>query len=246
MDNNNEKNQEIILLNNVFYNKPFRLFIFKKLAKISNALYLITDLINDAEPLKWSLRKGAVDSLSFINSVKDISFSVRDVISNLTSIKYLLDLGRTGKIVSEMNHTILEKEIGEIIISLSKEMSTGNIFGEDFFTVVGSENGQKIEEPKGDSYKGQNNNVLYKKEMSFIKKDVQGHKSKEIKDRQKGKRRDEILSIIKSKPNLTIKDISSVIRGCSEKTIQRELISMLSDKLIKKTGERRWSRYNII
>ena len=245
MDSDNEKNQEIIVLNSVFYGKTFQLFVFKKISKISNALYLITDLINDSEPLKWSLRKGALDSMSFINSVKDISFSPREIISNLTFIRHLLSLGRMGKIVSEMNHGILDKEISDIVVSLSREMSGRSILSEDFFAVQKIEESDK-KETNGTSsafYKGQSN-VLYNKEMSFIKTpEVQKVRTKEIKDKQKGQRKDEILRIIRTKPNLTIKDISSVIKDCSEKTIQRELIIMLSDKLIKKTGERRWSRY---
>ena len=183
--------------------------------------------------------------MSFINSVKDISFSIRGIISNLTLIRYLLNIGRTGKIVSEMNHNILDKEISEIIDSLGKEISGRNIFGDGFFNV---EKITEIENPQtnaGHSYKGQSN-VLYNKEVSFIKKpEIQKIRPKEIKDKQKGQRRGEILKIIKLKPNLTIKDISSVIKDCSEKTIQRELINMLSDRIIKKTGERRWSRYSV-
>ena len=40
-----------------------------------------------------------------------------------------------------------------------------------------------------------------------------------------------------------IRDIASFVIGCSEKTVQRELASLISDGLIKKEGEKRWSRY---
>jgi DeoR/GlpR family transcriptional regulator of sugar metabolism len=36
-----------------------------------------------------------------------------------------------------------------------------------------------------------------------------------------------------------------VIKDVSEKTIQRELISLIEAGIILKTGERRWSRYSI-
>jgi hypothetical protein len=79
----------------------------------------------------------------------------------------------------------------------------------------------------------------------------------------KGKRREEIISIIKDKmknsPNfdgMTITDIKSigqnlptgetgVLVSCGEKTIQRELVSMVSDGVLEKTGSKRWSRYSI-
>ncbi len=61
----------------------------------------------------------------------------------------------------------------------------------------------------------------------------------------KNKRRQVILQVLKDKKELTIKDISLKITDCSEKTIQRELVSMLRGGILKKTGERRWSRYSL-
>jgi DNA-binding transcriptional ArsR family regulator len=55
-------------------------------------------------------------------------------------------------------------------------------------------------------------------------------------------RRTEILSLLSTNP-ISINDIASKIKGCSSKTIQRELNSLLQDKLILKSGDKRWSRY---
>lgn len=54
-----------------------------------------------------------------------------------------------------------------------------------------------------------------------------------------------IINTIKEKGELSIKDLTDVIQGCSEKTIQRELISLVTDGILYKTGERRWSRYSL-
>lgn len=59
-------------------------------------------------------------------------------------------------------------------------------------------------------------------------------------------RRERILDIIKDKGEATIKDISTTITDCSEKTIQRELIDMIKDNVILRDGERRWSKYKLI
>ncbi len=58
-------------------------------------------------------------------------------------------------------------------------------------------------------------------------------------------RRERILSIIKDKGEASIKDISTSITDCSEKTIQRELIDMIKDSIILRDGERRWSKYKV-
>ncbi len=65
---------------------------------------------------------------------------------------------------------------------------------------------------------------------------------------RKGQRRNEIVSIIKASLNgATITDIKTGATGslisCGEKTIQRELIGMVKDGVLKKTGEKRWSKY---
>ncbi len=58
-------------------------------------------------------------------------------------------------------------------------------------------------------------------------------------------RRTIILALIKQKPALTVKDIAKSIPGISEKTIQRELLSMVSEGTLMKKGERRWSTYSL-
>ena len=54
-----------------------------------------------------------------------------------------------------------------------------------------------------------------------------------------------ILTIIKEQKSVTIKDISSIVKDVSEKTIQRELLNLVSLGTLKKEGERRWSRYSL-
>jgi len=62
---------------------------------------------------------------------------------------------------------------------------------------------------------------------------------------QKNERQQIILDIIKEIGESSIKDISDNIKDCSEKTIQRELNTLIYDGVLKKIGERRWSKYII-
>ena len=72
----------------------------------------------------------------------------------------------------------------------------------------------------------------------------------------KNKRREEIVGIIKNKLSVlpessgaTITDIKNSAEGplvsCGEKTLQRELVSMVHDGVLYKTGEKRWSKYSL-
>jgi hypothetical protein len=56
-------------------------------------------------------------------------------------------------------------------------------------------------------------------------------------------RRDQILALFVRGVDVSIKDIAARIKGCSEKTIQRELNALLYDNVIERIGEKRWSRY---
>ena len=70
----------------------------------------------------------------------------------------------------------------------------------------------------------------------------------------KKQRRFEIVSVIKSKGDsvngTSITDIKTLggeaLASCSEKTLQRELVAMVSDGVLKKTGLKRWSRYFLL
>jgi hypothetical protein len=58
-------------------------------------------------------------------------------------------------------------------------------------------------------------------------------------------RRTRIRTIIEAKREATIKDISEIITDVSEKTIQRELNAMIEENVVKRQGERRWSKYSL-
>jgi len=55
-----------------------------------------------------------------------------------------------------------------------------------------------------------------------------------------------IKTVLEAKPAATIKDISEVITDVSEKTIQRELNSLIEKGQVVREGERRWSKYSVV
>jgi DNA-binding transcriptional ArsR family regulator len=58
-------------------------------------------------------------------------------------------------------------------------------------------------------------------------------------------RAERIKTVLEAKPHATIKDISEIITDVSEKTIQRELNSLIEKGQVVREGERRWSRYSV-
>jgi len=58
-------------------------------------------------------------------------------------------------------------------------------------------------------------------------------------------RGERIKTVLEAKPQATIKDIAEVITDVSEKTIQRELNSLIEKGQVIREGERRWSKYSV-
>ena len=54
-----------------------------------------------------------------------------------------------------------------------------------------------------------------------------------------------IKTVLEAKPQATIRDIAEIITDVSEKTIQRELNSLIEKGQVLREGERRWSRYSV-
>ena len=78
-----------------------REYIMDRIKKLTSALYRVTDLLSDKEPLKWTLRDIAIDI--FNNFLKDKDISVSDIIN-------ILDLFSGELSISNLNYDILKKE----------------------------------------------------------------------------------------------------------------------------------------
>ncbi len=68
---------------------------------------------------------------------------------------------------------------------------------------------------------------------------------KPVLGEDKKERRDAIMRTIRSKGQVTIKDISENISGCSEKTIQRDLQELIQHGVLMREGEKRWAVYKL-
>ncbi|OHA93065.1 MAG: hypothetical protein A3H52_00370 [Candidatus Zambryskibacteria bacterium RIFCSPLOWO2_02_FULL_39_26] len=212
-------------------------FVYKKTEKLVSAVYMVTNLFSENEPTKWTLRKKAGDLMSFILNYKDINESscgdfIYNVKTRILELVSLLEISSFGGLLSNMNFTILKKEFSSLVGIMDSEMSnhSGAVDGtipKSFFNV--KEVGLGIKDRYLSSGGGIKDNSLLKSRDQF----------------KRSNRQNIILNLLRKKKELTIKDISAVIKDCSEKTIQRELTSFIKAGVLKRTGERRWSKYSL-
>lgn len=216
-------------------------YIFKKIEKITAALHLVSGILKDDEPMKWGLRDLGMDLLSssFASSssmVGDRNMMIQTLFSSALETISLLNVARISNLISPMNHSLLVKEIDGIIALLGERLAqnaenAGYVLSESFFRTpdIFSHNSKS---DTNNNYRGhfKNHNAT---------------NSTEISAKKKSNRHDVIINILKNQSNLTIKDFSKVIKNCSEKTIQRDLMGLVNKGLVKKEGQRRWSKYSL-
>ena len=248
--------------------------ISHKPEKIASALYLITGFFIDTEPLKWKLRALAADLVSLGLSLRGQMFKEREaarleIRAIILEVMSLLSITKNVGLVSNANHDLLNQELLKYLDLLGfpeglREENGFAILSQSFFGPQSGETRELrapesredipvkdkfIQEPKRhDNFSRQEE----KRELlagwpDRTKKDTHDKPLKEFGavSVKKNSRQSIIIGLLKRKKEIMIKDVSLLISGCSEKTIQRELSAMIASGILKKTGEKRWSRYSL-
>lgn len=197
---------------------------------VSRAIYLITDLFDINEPLRMSLRRSALYCIE--NQDKKEGF-----MQLISLIRLSKDIG----LITDMNAGILFDVLNTKIEELDSLKDNDNHV--DIISIIKPEEDtpvqaiQTIESPKVEK-KIPNTNITINNNTQNIK--TINNISMDI-----GSRRKKIMEIVRTRGAVTINEFMDSIKGCSSKTIQRELTSLVLSGNLKKTGERRWSKYSL-
>jgi hypothetical protein len=260
-DNNPQKDSHISVLKynpELFHNDSNIYLIYRKIQNINAALFLVTNMLSDTELLKQSIRQQALNNLSTVSSIVGAAnlnvVTLQVAQSQIFQIVSLLDVAFWTGLISEMNLNILKAEIGSVSSLLDlviQKYKTNFLINATFFKADMSELAQPSISTH--SYQGQVNASVKRHDAVNSLKDMTKHKdtaqplqrSSEKSSQNKSERKQVILNLLSQKSNLSIKDFSAVITEFSEKTIQRELLALVDEGIVKKEGERRWSTYSL-
>ncbi|MBP9766069.1 MAG: hypothetical protein KBD12_02495 [Candidatus Pacebacteria bacterium] len=83
------------------------------------------------------------------------------------------------------------------------------------------------------------------KTTSFKNEEIKTKKPRKSENRKQD-RRGQIISLFTKGVEISIHDISKKVIGCSVKTLQRELNSLVLEKKIDRIGDKRWSKYILL
>ena len=220
---------------------------YTKTNKLITALYMITDIIDKEEPLRNKLRTLGADIISDIHLLQ-LSTNVgipTEIWKKIGETVSFLNIAGAVNMISEMNCSILRKEFLALKQSLEESRQTNLLeFFKDENLAPLSTSTTKFNSI-GHARIGVQKGSTLMKALSRV----------EMSDRTnfnilKKQRRDEIILVIKNNANsATITDIRIKGQGslvsCGEKTLQRELVSMVKDSVLYRVGSKRWSKYSI-
>ncbi len=121
------------------------MFILKKSEKLTTALYMVTDIMPEQEPMKWRMREASVDLLSDTTLALDATMGERiavlgAAIRKIEKVISFLDIAQASRMVSEMNASVLKKEYISLKSVIEGEWEklfdrSKSIFTDSFFDV---------------------------------------------------------------------------------------------------------------
>lgn len=281
----------------VLKDDPYLLFIFKKAERVTTATYVLTGLMSDTEPLKFELRKSALELLKSTLSFKERANSsaeefLSETYSRFVEVLSLFEIAYVTDLVSPMNFSLMKRELDSLLAIVAGHGRSAGVpvsppyLDEAFFGIpknifadqdaskgsnISSEEKRKQTEEnrvgsmgafdrlyrnQKDIYKGQDivtDNVLnrdvarppasvQRSGIKVVKTDIPHPLSSALREDRKAK----IIAFLRQNNVAIIKDFTSVIHGCGEKTIQRLLADLVDSGVLKREGERRWSRYSLV
>ncbi len=192
----------------------------KKTEKLVSALYLITSFFADIEPMKWRLRELGNKLLGAKEG--------KNLAQEITS---LLTVAKNSGLISDMNYNIIHKEFSNLLYS-----------GGDLSDILKIEERSHVE-PIIERYTPTISSPVIK-DKPYKTEPRETPKDGAVALKKNG-RQSVILSLLKKQHEIMIKDVSPLIEGVSEKTIQRELLTLVKNGVLRKEGEKRWSRYSL-
>ena len=212
-----------------------------KIERLVSALYLVTDLINTNDPLKWQIRNVGVVLLTEVGKLAELAPADRKKLiytinENLAEINSLLEVAVTAGLISRMNYALLKKEFANAPLLLARFDKV------ETFQSKGQSKGQIPRQSIG-QYIGQTKILKDKNLSSLTGRNVPNS----IIDNKikKGVRKNQIMKVFENGKTLSLSEVSLMFRNFGPKMMQRDLLELVQDGVLKKTGNKRWSRYSL-
>lgn len=191
----------------------------KKIIELTESLYQVTDRMDDRDAIKWRLREAALDFSNITQKSEKSSFTEEVKKSDLLKgIGSMLRICTSIFYVARVNFEVLLREYES--------------YGQK------QQNSQKKADEK-------NSDRAAKDELSpspMVSHLIVRKESQNPTDRQQ-----RIMGFLSDKKSASVSDISVFFENAvSGKTIQRDLIDLVSKGQVRADGEKRWRVYSVV
>lgn len=234
----------------------------QKLGKVAAAIHLVADIIEGDKSLVTSLHEQSLAAVRAAYGVVGKQNLKSDVLA-ITVIKIdeltaLVDIGSIARSISRMNADIITGELVKIREVLLDVISTLKKTEQSFVLSQYAVNHPVIQtEVIGDAlFESTLREYQSKRHQNDIKTtlitqndnqtDIEKIKTTSVSDIPRFGRQKDILNLIKSSTTTTLALLRMKIPDCSEKTLQRELVTLIEMGLIRKEGNKRWTSYRAV
>lgn len=234
---------DLILQSILFKGRGDWYFCYLKSEKIAHVLVLLLE--KSDSPLDLDFKNTVDRSITLPSLVLegasgglDTGILLSEVLSLLTSLRLLGTKGKLGKETAQ----ILIDEYEGIARKLAAEHPPSPFVSIEDFEVPESLYMREQSPLPSSAFAALPETPL------AIKDSNKGQETKrdrrpQTQEMTPGDRAFAVLDVVRKNNGVSIKDIASVVRNCSAKTIQRELGSLIEKGLVRREGERRWSLY---
>ncbi|HUO50483.1 MAG TPA: hypothetical protein VMU25_02895 [Candidatus Paceibacterota bacterium] len=218
--------------------------LYRRVERVTAALYLLTKHIAASEPVRAEVRTEAVSLFTKVLNLKDEMRALESgaLAEFQSSIRHLISLVRiltAGGYVSFQNADVVIgalDELGSFVSSAQRSaLAEGVVLTRE--DIVGDTS------PLGERYPVKDikdRKEVRDKNLSDTQKTPPQSRTASVDVRAQG-----IIAVLRGGGDLGIKDIAARLPDYSEKMIQRELAHLIQSGHVKKDGFKRWSRYSL-
>jgi DNA-binding transcriptional ArsR family regulator len=226
------------IFSNIFDKDIKRVYLYKKAERLAKALALVAPAFRTAPVLAERLDRIAVDLIdaAVLPPLESKTLLARE----LLALSSILSTARVSGLLSPMNAELIASEARALLEEVAAYQEPRLVFEEE----------ASLAELSRDALRSGRSHVAsdrasVREQSASNKGQTKGQIKDNTPDAKRGGRREAVLSVLRAKGPSYIKDISTVIREVSEKTIQRELQALVEEGVVQRSGERRWTTYSL-
>lgn len=227
----------------------------ERAARAAAAVYRVTDLFTNNEPLKWKLRKDALNVTETLEKKFSLASGnhlvflqeLQNAQKHIRSLRAKLAVAQAGGYILRINFQVLEQEYKDIADILTGEMTGVSNKADKNLLDIYIGHGVFIKDM-------QNLTDMSNRKPSIVNQSIGGSSEVSVYSKKNisepssiNERQEAIKNTLQRKSWIGLPDLVSLYSaGVSNKTIQRDLQILMQRGIVQSKGERRWRRYALV